>query len=281
MGKHVSESSGELIDKLRGLGLDDDEARVYLALLHGGPTTALRLSESLGLARTKVYRIAERLTNKNLLERDPLVSQQLTAAPYRNLEGLLRRQADVLNQRKAELPSLFGALANLAGDDRTGARVAYYEGESGLLEVNQNTLRASGDLRAFEKESLSAVVPMTSAEEIRRGYCERGIHVRQLTNMVTLPPRTDVARFIGSFWTARYLDPLVLPITHDILIYNDVTTIYDFGDADPFCIEICSAPLARMQKQLFDFIWANAVPMKHVGKRGAAKLSKPPLDVPA
>jgi hypothetical protein len=51
--------------------------------------------------------------------------------------------------------------------------------------------------------------------------------------------------------------------------------MYHYLNKDIFCVEIINADLAAMQKQLFDFIWRHAKPMKKIGEHGEAKVILP------
>ena len=66
----------------------------------------------------------------------------------------------------------------------------------------------------------------------------------------------------------RYIEETALKIDFEVLVYNNVVTIYTY-QKELFGIEIYNSSLARMQKQLFQFVWNSAKEMK-VGKGGKA-----------
>ena len=71
----------------------------------------------------------------------------------------------------------------------------------------------------------------------------------------------------------RYINPLKLKIDFEVLIYNNVYATYTHHDDSIFAVEIYNRELAAMQKQLFDFVWNQAQPMRFTDARGAVELA--------
>ena len=69
------------------------------------------------------------------------------------------------------------------------------------------------------------------------------------------------------------MSPKLLTMKFEVLIYNDVYAMYQYGRGEEFCVEIYNPELATMQKQLFDYVWQTAQPMKKIGTHGEAKIA--------
>ena len=67
----------EYFEKLTSLGLQDNEARVYLALLELGRGNVTEVSKAAGLNRTSGYDILERLGTLGLVSRSTLGKKKL------------------------------------------------------------------------------------------------------------------------------------------------------------------------------------------------------------
>ena len=152
------------------------------------------------------------------------------------------------------------------------SKVLYYEGLDGLEQVSYNIVHADGILRVFEMEHLDSFLSFEFSESIRHKLVENNIFTRDLTNKKQFPGFTDVSDLVAQYSEFRYISADKLKINFEVLIYNDVYATYTYKDKKIFCVEIYNEQLAAMQKQIFDFIWAQAKPMKFTDKRGAARL---------
>lgn len=265
-----------IIVNLTTLGLDKDEATVYLTLLQHDGISVVELSKLAKIGRSKVYRLLEKLRQKNLTKSFVNASGlRFQAQPYQQLEGLIKAQETKTAELKQSLPSVFGDIANLMGDDGFGSRVRYYSGIEGLKQVSLNSLEAKGELLIYELKNMSAFMDFGFAEEIRRGLVKHKIHTRELTSLTQMPPWTKVTEQVTKYWEPRYVDPAELDIKLEILIYNQTVALYNYTGGEVFCIEIRSRALADMQKQLFNYVWNQAQPMQKVGNEGAAKVPQP------
>lgn len=270
----MSKISDNLWEKteLQAMGLSIDESDLYLLLIKSGPLSVLSASSQLDIPRTTIYRIYQELTEKGLvLPSDGRRGLKLQALPPSVFEELLhQRQADIDAHRQS-LPALLGALTNMAGGNLLGSRVVYYQGVEGLKQVNLNSLEAQDEVLVYGVVQMSAFMSDESAEEIRAEIARRQIKTRQLTHLRTFSAwtKTDFPKFLEF----RYVDPAELRMQFEMLIYNDVLCAYSYSDGEAFCVEIHSPDLVGMQKQLFNFVWARAQPMRRAGPGGAMRLS--------
>lgn len=268
----MSDQTDILTRTLTGFGLSSEEAEIYLYLLEKGPQSALQISRSIRMARTRVYRLLDKLEGRGLVtQKFDTLGLKFTAAPYTQLELLLAERQGELDRLKHTLPDLFGHLSGLAGSGVAGSKVFYHHGIDGLKHVTWNSLRAK-TLRIYEvSESMTAFLPQEFSEKVREEFGRRKTKIYQLTNLTHIGPHTDMKEEVKN-WSVRHISPRELTIASEVLIYNDITALYHYQHKDIFCVEIQNRDLARMQTQLFDFIWRHATPMKKVGDRGEARV---------
>lgn len=83
------------------LELDDLEAGVYLTMLRSGPITASALAKEIHIDRTRMYRIVERLVNRNMIS-TTLSNPKLCIAinPHEALKNALSKKEDEVNKIK-------------------------------------------------------------------------------------------------------------------------------------------------------------------------------------
>ncbi|PIY80629.1 MAG: hypothetical protein COY80_01970 [Candidatus Pacebacteria bacterium CG_4_10_14_0_8_um_filter_42_14] len=270
----MSEQTDKLLPLVKAYGLSDEESRVYLWLFSDGAETALELSRKLRMGRTKVYRIRDTLRNLGLVEQQ-LSSRGLKFAAVHpsRFEQIAQEKMSKAKLLLESAPELTVKLQSLEAMSDPRSKVIYFEGLEGLKQVSYNSTRAKDIVRVFEMERLSDFLPFDFAEDVRRQYVARKIQTRDLTNKPSFSGFTDVVELVKTYSKIRYLDPSLLRISFEVLIYNDVYATYSYQNGQIFCVEIHNPELAAMQKQLFDFIWAGAERMKVLDDRGAAEVS--------
>jgi len=267
----MSKQTDNLSNLVKPYGLSEEESKVYILLLQNDFTTALTLSRKLHLGRTKIYRLLDTLRDKQLVEfKLQERGMQFGATHPSKFEHLVAQKEQEIAGLKKHLPDLVAHLNALVPGEAKESQVLYYEGVEGLKQVSYNITNAKGMLRVFEMEHMSKFVPHAYAETVREELVANKIMTRDLTNIAKSPGYTDVTELIKKYSEMRYINPKLLKINFEVLIYNDVYTTYTYTGDEVFCVEIHNAALAEMQKQLFDFVWTSAQPMRFSDVRGAA-----------
>ncbi|OGK12098.1 hypothetical protein A3C98_04050 [Candidatus Roizmanbacteria bacterium RIFCSPHIGHO2_02_FULL_37_15] len=267
-------------DNLPGLlepfGLSQEEARIYLYLVEKRITTALSVSRHLHLGRTKVYRLLDKLIEKQLaVQRVDSAGFKFVANDPSQLDILLfRKEGEVAVLRKS-LPQILATLKSRLGVAQPGSQIIYYRGKNGLSQVNWNLLRAKMEFASFEVATANAYLPKREAEKLRRQLVEKKIMTRTITNRKIIESFTEVSEMVSQWWQIRHIPSSILKIQADIFIYNDVyTACHYLEDGDIFCFEMYNRQLAEMQKQLFENLWKQAKKMEIVNDHGKAIITK-------
>lgn len=116
-------------------GLDEKEAKVYLALLELGETNIQRISKKSGVKRTTVYDCIESLKEKRLIS---IINKKKKTYYYaedpRKIENQLEEKRESLKQM---LPELL-AIANVIDKK---PKIRYFEGIDGIKDVYKETLK--------------------------------------------------------------------------------------------------------------------------------------------
>lgn len=120
---------------LQNIGLDDKEAKVYLAGLQTGPATIVELAKVSGIKRSTVYEVVEDLKEKSLVN----VSQQgkrriFSVQEPENLLLFLEQKNNVLRQILPDLE----AIKNISA--RKPA-IRIFEGVSGLQQIYEDIIK--------------------------------------------------------------------------------------------------------------------------------------------
>ena len=269
----MSDQTDNYISLLKPYDLSEEESRVYLFLLGTGFSTALNISRKLHLGRTKVYRLLDTLKKKQLVEFQVLERGMRFGATHPSkLQHLITEQEQKLEALKKNLPDLVSNLSHIIPQKNSDSKVLYYQGVEGLKQVSYNLTKAKDLVRVLEMEHLDAFLPEDFSENLRKEFVKHQITIHDLTNKTAFPAFTKVTELIKNYSQFRYINPKLLTINFEVLIYNDVYATYTYKDNEIFCVEIYNSQLAQMQKQLFDYIWSQAKPMKFVDEFGTAEV---------
>lgn len=267
----MSEKVDTLISLLTQFGLSDTEGKIYLEIYQHRGVTALALSRTLKVARTKVYRLLDNLISHGLVvTRLGARGQQFEAVSSEQLNLLLSDREHELAKLKQLLPTLQSELQSLSSHSADSSKVLYYHGLEGLKQVTYNSLRAKGELLTYELETMNAFLSPQEAEKLRKRFVENKITIHTLTNATHLQAWTNVSEMVEQYWEVRHLAPKGSPFKFEILIYNDVYCMYRYAGEEIFCVEIYSSELADMQRQLFKYLWPGAKKFNVLNSHGEA-----------
>ena len=110
----MSDAQDKIVDKLIAFGFEKDEASIYTYLLESPNKSIHQISKELGIGRNIVYRLAQKLEEKNLVKfYDYSAGQKLRALPYQNIQDILTKKEEQLSLLKNITPELFGNFAEL------------------------------------------------------------------------------------------------------------------------------------------------------------------------
>lgn len=271
----MSDKVDKIISLIKPFGLNKLEALVLLYLLQQFEVSALDISRANHISRTKVYTILDRLTELGLVNvSGKKTARRFKANSYKQLEVLVNQKRTQVEMLESSLPILFNELSSLELAVSQKSQIMHYQGLEGLKTVTWNSTQAVGALRVFElSQDMGAFLDFDFSERVRIEFVKRGLLKQslQLTNFSKISPWTNIEEFVN-LWECRYVDPKQLSFSTEIVVYNDVVTMYQFQHDEIFCVEIHNKDLAEMQKSVFDFIWQSGKVMTKLGPRGSAKL---------
>lgn len=127
--------NNQMFGTLVSLGLNENEAKVYLSALSLGPTTVLNIAKSAEIKRTTVYSVIECLKLKGLIVVEIKgFKKKFVAENPEKLETILDNRKNLLAKTLPE----FAALYNLKGSEGS---IKYYEGVEGVKSVYESLLK--------------------------------------------------------------------------------------------------------------------------------------------
>ncbi len=247
---------------LSRLDIEADSVAVYLKLVTQGYSSALQLAKSTGISRTQVYRHLDVLQKHGLASAERLSYGTLyRPMPIENIEGLLaNREAETAAIRR-NLSAMASTLQALAGGNVPQATVQHYYGLAGLKPANWNITKADKEFKVFETAHLSMHHDLAFARRHRERCIERGLTSYDLTNDTVVRAK-EIEPFEPSRTFVRHIDPKILTINFELVLYNDIVLLLDYTKENSMAVEIYHAILHAMMTQLFDAMWAQATPLE-------------------
>lgn len=248
----------KVVTYLKHLGLEQEQALVYLFLLREGPNSVLAISRGLKTGRTKLYPLLEDLAHKQLItihERHYGTSYE--AQPPSAIEFLVNEKERKSEALRSSLPATLNILENLQQESPTHTKIVEYKGVDGLKQMNFNLSKAKEEFRVFELAGLDKHLGKHFAEKMRERYSK--LKTYDLTNN---PNRTNEPGINSSTSETRYIDPKIFKIEFEMYVYDNCVGLLSYEAEDIFGVEIYSDKLARQQKNLFDLLWKQAKILK-------------------
>ena len=129
------------INQLISLGLSDNEAKVYMAMLELGQATVLEISAKAGVNRPTTYVQIESLKKMGLVSTQIKGKKQLFIAESPDqLESVIERERKAIEYKKEELHKLLPELTGIFNLSDSKPQVRFFEGKEGLLKMQGELL---------------------------------------------------------------------------------------------------------------------------------------------
>lgn len=248
-------NTGTILQRLKILGLSQDEARIYLELLKE-PTTHLKLARATGINRSKVYRIVELLEKRSLAGvRSDDRGAFIIASDPATLEVELVNQENQVKIKRIAFQSLLPMLQNIKGTDSSNFVVYTYEGEEGFKQMLWHELKTVGEILVFGRGSLHDLISSRRwIDQHKEHMIEAGYRIRELVNPGDDDPFT-IEEMKKDAYLYRIIPEDILVLQNQVATYNDTVSIYHWRYQQKIGIEIINATYARMMRQMFEHYW--------------------------
>jgi sugar-specific transcriptional regulator TrmB len=249
-------NTDKTLGRLRKLGLDTYEAKIYLELLRE-PTTHLRLSQITGINRTKVYRLIDNLEKKSLVSRrTDDRGTFLVASDPATLEVAIVNQESKVKQQRAVLSQLLPQLEALISHSSRAFVVRTYEGDEGLKQMCWHELKARGELLGLGGQTIEDLITDHRwAEKHRALAVEAGYTLREIINQDIDEPTFTTNQEFMKRYQYRQLPSNQIDFNEQITIYNDTVAIYHWRENQKVGVEIVSKTFTYMMRQMFEYFW--------------------------
>ena len=242
-----------MIEKdIQSLGLNEKEAKVYLASLELGQATVQKISMKAGIKRPTTYFIIENLMERGLMSSYYQGKKQLFMAemPERILD-LIAKERKELELREEQFKRLLPELQSINNRNKDKPVVKYYEGKDGILTMTLEHMKSSRNQQLYNIFSRDIVEQALNPEEL--------VHIRKerLNNKITT--KTIYSRESGDLEGVESAEMVRLstkefPVTCDIAFYEDKVRIASFKEKMTGVV-IEDREISQSLRALFELAW--------------------------
>lgn len=233
------------------LGLDEKEARVFIASLELGGENVLNIAKKAGINRVATYEALEGLTKKGLVS-SFIKGKRVyyTATDPERLSSLLEQEKSNLALKETIFGKLLPELKsiyNFSTNEKT--KVSYFEGKEGVKSIQMSFLKAKDKkLRViFYYDIIGKVFSSKEMEDYAKKREAVGIEVNAIA---VIKDKKSLIQPIKKNVNRLYIDYKKFPMESDITIYDNKIAMVSLGQM--FGVIIENTELANTMKSFFD-----------------------------
>lgn len=236
------------IEKLKHIGLNDKEIKVYLALLELGDSLVSEIADKTKINRSLLYSILSDLANKGIVT----YILKNSVRYYRAAEP--EKILSVLKEKEKAFESILPDLTSLYKPRAKKPIVEILEGREGLKTILNDVLRLKEEWFAFNvpgkgPEILGSAVHLFEKERQKE---------RIKLNVICMKTEEGMKRG-KEFSKMKYTFVKYMPETYSSpasnWIYGDRVTIIYWNKEFPFAVRIIDKSLADSYKNYFKTLW--------------------------
>jgi HTH-type transcriptional regulator, sugar sensing transcriptional regulator len=250
------------------IGLQETEARFYLAALELGQSTVRDIAAKAGISRTNAYDVFSRLLEQGLVTQVGGAANKTMLVVAEPPEQLI----ELLDARRRKLDALLPELRSLHNSATGKPRVRFYQGQDGIKHVLNDTLlvRDKKLLGILSMRDLFEVPGREWMDDFVRRRIEAGVFLRVIRSSVKDIPNVW-PQSAADLREVRFASPDFVFTMTSYICDNKVTIIS--SRRENFAMTIESEEFAMMQRNLFEVLWASC-PMPRQNRATAGALQQ-------
>ncbi|NTW30220.1 MAG: hypothetical protein HGA33_03005 [Candidatus Moranbacteria bacterium] len=241
--------------ELMEIGLNEKEAKVYLASLELGQSVVQAIANKAGVNRATTYFVIEGLMAKGLMSSFHQGKKQFFIAtdPDRLVEILEEQERD-MKRKSEELKKLIPQLQSINNKKSDRPVVRYYEGKEGISAMNDELIKiVSGSVvpMAYSVDAVDNLFMKEERARAKKKRLDKKIKTKAIYTYKdgVLESTTDGDR--------RKVPFEKFPIKSDIAIFDDNVRIASLGNRQVGII-IEDKEIADSMRAVLDLAWEGA-----------------------
>ncbi len=248
----------ELVQELEQLGLNEKQARVYLAVLELGQATALEISRESKIKRSTTYVILDELQEQALIRHIRKGSTTIYEPAEPNVLG------EQLTERLDSFSKIKPFLDDLYLKQGSKPNVHFYYGLEEFTQLYWKMFRENRQIDFFgvDVEAFETAIPKQTSDAFVDWLAQGSTSAREIVTH----DRTSIEwakRNHGRFHKIRVIDQKY-QFASDNAIFGNTLLIASFDV--PFAVTIESKDIIQTFRSMFEIMWSIARPARDIPK---------------
>ncbi|OGD67342.1 hypothetical protein A2442_01075 [Candidatus Campbellbacteria bacterium RIFOXYC2_FULL_35_25] len=237
----------KLEEALKEIGLNEKEAKIYLAVLEIGRGTVQSISQKAETKRPNTYVVLEDLRKKGLVS---LINESekvtYTAESPKKILEAQQKKEKIMKENLPELLAIFNT-------QKEKPKVRFYESEDRLVDLYDDIFKSKkvdifGSINSISASILDKI--WWSLEKVRKNKIE----VREV--LQADKESIDYAKKYSSENHKIKIAPESVIFPSDNILYENKLVIFSYKDI-PMAVVIESDDVATTYKSMFEIMWGN------------------------
>lgn len=238
---------------LKSIGLNDNEIRVYLALLELGDALASKIGEKVTINRTQIYDILEGLMEKGIVSYVIMNNRKyFKAASPKRLLGYIAEKESQLKEQEKKIQEMLPSLISLQKPKEKEVHVEIYKGKEGIKTIYNEILRETKEILVLGATGKIAQVMPYYFPGFEKKRIKSKIKLKLLFN-ASLKDKKITKREVAQvrFLPKSYSSPI------PTLVYKDKVVILIWKA--PSAIVIEDKEIAQTYRKYFNLLWKISI----------------------
>lgn len=245
---------------LQSIGLHDKQIRVLNVLLQNGPMFASAIARETKLNRSTTYVILKELQEQGIVSsaKEESATRYQSIAPEL-LPSYIERKREELADSKKEIEAALPQIKLLRSRGNTLPKVQFFEGKQALLRAYEDTLENNEEKFLRDITGVDAVFSNIDPKFLKY-YLEK--RARLGVRCVDIVPETEGGKKSKEddekyLRTTKFI-PGKFNFDGEVSIYGNKVGLFSYANENPIALIIEDATIAKMMKQIFDYIESTA-----------------------
>lgn len=235
------------------LGANEKEMQTYIKMLELGANPISVIAKYVGVPRSSMYVILERLKKLNLIEefeRNKII--YVKPIPARNLLGILKSKEKQIEQSLEILEEQLPKLESLENKLSITPTVKFYEGKEAVMQIYEAVLKEKEFYAAFNPYVVKKFMP-EYFDEVAKVLRVKGGHAKEI-----LVACNEALAYRKRFQSTKHqikILPKGRTFSSDNIITGEKIFMISYYEKDVSGTEIYNPSLAQTQRTLFEELW--------------------------
>lgn len=238
-----------LISTLKQIGLEEKQAKIYLACLELGETSIKEIAKKSGIKRTSIYDIIDIMIDAGLIKTTTKAQKRkFVAAEPAELKIIIKKREILLDQIMPQLGSL-----NNGGLIKP--KIWFYEGVTGLKKVYDDTIEHNNTIiyQWASNDTFNSIEADWLFDYVKRRVKNK---IQALCIATDSPEIRDFkSKDIKQLREIRIVPKDLYPFKIELDVYGNRVAMISARDKMGVIIE--SKPIASTLKMIFKLCWTN------------------------